>query len=1078
MIKKTLLVLAMFCISFASNSQDLKPVAQKIYDAALRNTEFSKAELFETNNSTRQKSSELISIAQHTTVLQFRHNATHDIIASKPSHLNFIIPLDPGTTMELQLLQSNIFTPDFRVTTSANNGQAVSYNGGIHYWGIIKGDNSSLAAISIFNDEVMGMISTANGNFILGKLENDSQGRHVIYNDKNLNATLPAQCFTPNDNETYSPSDLQQPSSFVMVNCIRLFWEVNNDIYTGKGSVANAANYVTGIFNQSAIIYANDGIPVELSEVFVWNTASPYTSTTSQGLLGQFQNFRNTINGDLGHLLGYAGGGGIAAGFSGLCSASLNNSQCYSGISSSYSNFPTYSWTVMVVTHEQGHLMGSRHTHACVWNGNNTAIDNCGPSAGYGYEGTCSGAPSPGGNGGTIMSYCHLIGGVGINFNNGFGTQPKNVILNNYNNAGCLTACLGMSCMPSANMSTASVGSSTATFNWAAVAGPTGYNIRYRIVGTGTWTNTTSATNSYGATGLTPGNNYEWQVQTVCNGGNSIFTISTNFTTTPFTCNTPTNLSTTNISSASATFNWGAVGGATGYNVRYRITGTGTWTTGASATTSFNASGLTFSSNYEWQVQTACSGGSNSSFSSSTNFTTSAPPCNFPQNLFTTNIASDSARFNWNSIPGAVSYDIRYRVTGTTIWTNASASSSLSYKATGLIPSSNYEWQVMTVCTGGQSAFSFSSLFTTLCVNPVKPGTITTQGGNTKVCPGDSKTYSISAVAGATSYTWTPPPGGVITNGQGTVSIQVNYTAGFVSNDSLRVVANNSCGSSVIRALSIKRNNPATPAVITGPNFGICNLTGVGYSTTAVAGMTYNWNFNGANAIVTSGQGTNSITVNYNAAYTLDTLRVAAGNACGISPVRKLTVKSIPATPLSISGNSSVCANEQNVPYSISSVASAIDYRWVGPTGSHISDGITTSTGNSLTTTATNVIVDYGGTSGILKVRANNSCGSGAYRNVTINFVCRESEPVPANIGIDISLYPNPSSGDFIFGFKNTNGESISIEITDVIGNRILFEKVKGSEFHVLNAKLQPGVYSALITCGNNRKVLKLIKTD
>jgi hypothetical protein len=71
------------------------------------------------------------------------------------------------------------------------------------------------------------------------------------------------------------------------------------------------------------------------------------------------------------------------------------------------------------VAHEMGHSFGSRHTHACVWNGNNTAIDGCGPAAGYGYEGSCSGAPIPS-IGGTIMSYCHLTS-TGINFNNGFG---------------------------------------------------------------------------------------------------------------------------------------------------------------------------------------------------------------------------------------------------------------------------------------------------------------------------------------------------------------------------------------------------------------------------------------------------------------------------------------------------------------------------------------------------------------------------------------------------------------------------------------------------------------------------------
>ena len=47
------------------------------------------------------------------------------------------------------------------------------------------------------------------------------------------------------------------------------------------------------------------------------------------------------------------------------------------------------------------------------------------------------------------------------------------------------------------------------------------------------------------------------------------------------------------------------------------------------------------------------------------------------------------------------------------------------------------------------------------CLLPPKPSTITATGGNTKVCPGDAKIYSIAVVSGATSYLWTPPTGGI-----------------------------------------------------------------------------------------------------------------------------------------------------------------------------------------------------------------------------------------------------------------------------------------------------------------------------
>ena len=57
----------------------------------------------------------------------------------------------------------------------------------------------------------------------------------------------------------------------------------------------------------------------------------------------------------------------------------------------------------------------------------------------------------------------------------------------------------------------------------------------------------------------------------------------------PNPCSIPANLSTTGITSAAATFSWSAVSGAASYNVRYRVVGTTTWSSGTTTTTSLNA---------------------------------------------------------------------------------------------------------------------------------------------------------------------------------------------------------------------------------------------------------------------------------------------------------------------------------------------------------------------------------------------------------------------------------------------------------------------------------------------------------
>ena len=95
----------------------------------------------------------------------------------------------------------------------------------------------------------------------------------------------------------------------------------------------------------------------------------------------------------------------------------------------------------------------------------------------------------------------------------------------------------------------------------------------------------------------------------------------------PVTCNVPTGLNATNITTNSARLNWGTVSGAATYDVRFRQTGTSNWTLANTSGTFYNAAGLNDNTSYEFQVRTNCTGAS-SAYSSSVSFTTetNAPP--------------------------------------------------------------------------------------------------------------------------------------------------------------------------------------------------------------------------------------------------------------------------------------------------------------------------------------------------------------------------------------------------------------------------------------------------------------------
>jgi hypothetical protein len=380
-------------------------------------------------------------------LLEMRDEVVQQLHAEQPDRITFALPSTHRSELAIELVKVDLFTDDFQVTDSQTESAAdVDY--GVHYRGIIKGESGSIASLSVFEDGIMGLFSPARGgNLVLGQLEGKrDETRYILYNDKDVLERMAYDCGTPDDGEGYTREELQpQAGTRALSDCVRFYYEVDYDIFQNKGGTQGATNYVTGIANEVATLYANENINTVVSEIFVWSSTSPYSSSSSSGMLSDFQSYRNGVNGDLGHLLSYQASGGIAAGFSGLCNSNPDNSLCFSSINSSYSQVPTYSFTIMVTTHEFGHLFGSRHTHACVWNGNNTAIDGCAGST----EGSCSlpGYPS---NGGTIMSYCH-VQNVGINFNLGFGPQPGNVIRNRVSNASCLQACDGGGGNPTCN---------------------------------------------------------------------------------------------------------------------------------------------------------------------------------------------------------------------------------------------------------------------------------------------------------------------------------------------------------------------------------------------------------------------------------------------------------------------------------------------------------------------------------------------------------------------------------------------------------------------------------------------------
>jgi len=105
-------------------------------------------------------------------------------------------------------------------------------------------------------------------------------------------------------------------------------------------------------------------------------------------------------------------------------------------------------------------------------------------------------------------------------------------------------------------------------------------------------------------------------------------------------CEAPSGLAVSAITTNSATLSWTAVSGASNYTVQVKPSNLTTWTSYTATSNSINITGLSSATNYNWQVRTNCST-SNSSFTSGSNFTTTSNSCS---DTYETNNTFSSAK--------------------------------------------------------------------------------------------------------------------------------------------------------------------------------------------------------------------------------------------------------------------------------------------------------------------------------------------------------------------------------------------------------------------------------------------------
>jgi len=977
--------------------------------------------------------------------LTIDYAAVANLMQKNEHTISLVVPDLNGGTYTIELGMYNILSNDFTVAARGADGEdrKVDYEPGKYYQGVVKGYPRSVAAFSFFKGEVYGIFSMPGiGNIVIepNTMEGTAYGyntHYLLYNDKDiLDKSKAPRCRTDEMDQTFG--NVASKTTTTLNNNVYQSCEVVNIMHVGdyylylsRGSnVTNVTNLLTSIFNNQAVIYRNELLMINLKYVQV-NTASDIyqplgasgTATSSdflEAFSDQIQNtYKDATHGcQLAHLASTTPGnlGGVAW----LDVMCANYSSSWHSTAAAFSNisnstppsFPTYSWNVEVMSHETGHNFGSQHTHACAWNGTNTAIDGC-----YTIEGSCPdpGDPSPS-VGGTIMSYCHLTSS-GINFTNGFGPQPGAVIRQGVTDSTkCDARYLPNTPLQTANRTLSANRECTdvhtkTTYYWydnntasqnddtlimiidkgtnnIGNLNTTGFSIKATT--TAQWGSNASHLTTFPASmpsailAKTYSMNRYW---TIAGATNPATAVEIFYPWVPQDTNdvhgsvlpagTLAPLSGYVMYKANTPIDpnpWNDFPSAVAANFQIYSFGA----TSSTTDWSLSSNGL---SKYSRMKTTNINGGGTGAYTycvphpAPTFDPLPAAPCPGTSVTYSVPVDFTAASFQWT-------------VVGTG-WSGSSTSNSITLTA-GTAPATITVRALDSCGTGSGTAIN---------VTPAPLPIVDVSSISTLCVGGTSAQFTASATAGApTSYSWQ-----VIGTGWSGSSSTNNITVAAGTGTAM-IIANgtNVCGTGANDTLFATMNQtaPPTPVAITPPAL-VCPSTSGSYSTPVVTGATsYTWTVSGAGWSGSS----SANTINITAGSGTGTVTVVAVNGCGASGTytRLIVPNTGPGSATSVNAPALPCSGT-TINVSTPAVPTATSYSWV-----------VSGTGWSGSGSGTSITATVGTGTATITVTPSNTCGVGLPASTTV-------VPTPApTSNFALSSHITPANSDIIAFYTGT----------------------------------------------------------
>lgn len=235
-------------------------------------------------------------------------------------------------------------------------------------------------------------------------------------------------------------------------------------------------------------------------------------------------------------------------------------------------------------------------------------------------------------------------------------------------------------------------------------------------------------------------------------------------------------------------------------------------------------------------------------------------------------------------------------------------------------------------------------------IMPAAPGTIS---GNATVCQSSSNTYTIAAVTGATSYSWTLPSGwtGIST------TTSINVVAGTTGGN-ITVVATNTCGTSTAQTFAVTVSAPPTaPTTPTNGNAACGNVTLT--RGTPPANVVWYWQGTNVNGFVETNNAV-TYTATTSGTYYLRAKNTATG--CWSATSSSIAVSVNEITSITAQPTNQTVAIGNPPTFTVITTGSGLSYQWqvdMGGGFANVTDGSGADTDAYITSNTTLAMNGY-----------------------------------------------------------------------------------------------------------------------